>query len=112
VTSRRKHLSLVEVAAHCLAKPKAVRTRPFGPEPLVFKVSKKMFALLGHLNGNEIVSVKCDPERSTTLRTSFAAIVPGYHLNKEHWNTLVLDGSLATSLVLELVDHSYDLVTS
>lgn len=98
------------VAAHCLAKPRSVRSTPFGPEPYVYKIGGKIFALLGHWQGKEIVSVKCDPDRSTSLRASFASIVPGYHLNKEHWNTLFLDGSLDESLISELIDHSYDLV--
>jgi predicted DNA-binding protein (MmcQ/YjbR family) len=78
----------------------------------VFKVAGRMFALLGRLDGNDVVSLKCEPERSSVLRTSFPAIVPGYHLNKEHWNTLVLDGSLPAPLVTELIDHSYDLASS
>jgi predicted DNA-binding protein (MmcQ/YjbR family) len=100
-----------EVAAYCGSRPGATATRPFGPEPLVFKVAGKMFALLGELNGQAVVSLKCDPDRASVLRASFAAITPGYHLNKEHWNTLVLDGSLPAPLIEELIDHSFDLVT-
>lgn len=103
-------LSLTEVAAYCDSKPGSSRTWPFGPSPLVFKAAGKMFALLGHLEGMEVVSLKCDPERSIVLRASFGAIVPGYHLNKAHWNTLYLDGSLPPSLVHELIDHAIDLV--
>jgi predicted DNA-binding protein (MmcQ/YjbR family) len=111
VTARRK-LDSAAVEDYCGAKPSSKRTKPFGPEPIVFKIRGKMFALLGEHAGHESVSLKCDPERSTTLRESFAAIVPGWHLNKEHWNTLHLDGSLATSLVHELIDHSYELVAA
>ncbi len=106
-----RKLRYADVAAHCAKQPGSQRTRPFGPEPLVFKVGGKIFALLGHREGHDSVSLKCDPERSTVLRTSYAAIIPGYHLNKEHWNTLILDGSLPASLVKQLIDHSYELVS-
>lgn len=105
-------MTSAEVSAYCLAKPGSKRTKPFGPDPTVFKVATKMFALVGHWQGREIVSLKCDPVRSGFLRTSFDEIVPGYHLNKEHWNTLFLDGALPRSLVAELVDHSYELVAT
>ena len=101
-----------EVAAYCGSKPGATATRPFGPEPLVFKVSGKMFALLGQRHGQAVVSLKCEPDRAALLRASFPAITQGYHLNKEHWNTLALDGSLPPPLIAELVDHSYELVTA
>jgi predicted DNA-binding protein (MmcQ/YjbR family) len=109
MAARKPRLTLAKIAAYCDTKSGAVRTTPFGPEPLVFKVAGRMFALLGHLDGNEVVSLKCDPERSAVLRASYDAIVPGYHLNKEHWNTLILDGSLPPPLVTELIDHSYEL---
>jgi predicted DNA-binding protein (MmcQ/YjbR family) len=101
-----------QVEAFCLAKPSTRRSKPFGPDAIVFKVRGKIFAILGAHAGHDAISLKCDPERSTTLRESFAAIVPGWHLNKEHWNTLHLDGSLARSLVHELIDHSYELVAA
>lgn len=105
-------MTLAAVAAHCDGKPRAVRTRPFGPEPLVFKVGGRIFALLGRRAGTEAVSLKCDPERSPVLRASYRSIIPGYHLNKEHWNTVQLDGSVPAALITELVDHSYDLVAA
>ena len=111
VVARKSDLDLAAIASYCDSKPGSAGTRPFGPEPLVFKAAGKMFALLGHLDGNEVVSLKCDPDRSAVLRTSFRAIVPGYHLNKEHWNTVVLDGSVPPPLVTELIDHSFDLAT-
>lgn len=109
--ARRSPFSERQVAAYCRSRPGAVATRPFGPEPLVFKAAGKMFALVGRRSGQSAVSVKCDPDRSLLLRSSFAAITPGYHLNKEHWNTLALDGSLPAQLVKELIDHSHELVT-
>ncbi|HEU4727495.1 MAG TPA: MmcQ/YjbR family DNA-binding protein [Kofleriaceae bacterium] len=107
---RSRRLGASEIAAYCGSKPGTSATRPFGPEPLVFKVARKMFALLGRRGGQAAVSLKCDPDRALLLRASFAAITPGYHLNKEHWNTLALDGSLPAQLVEEQIDHSYELV--
>jgi predicted DNA-binding protein (MmcQ/YjbR family) len=101
-----------EVEAYCRSKPAITASTPFGPEPLVFKVAGKMFALLGHLDGQPVVSLKCDPEQSLTLRATFPAITPGYHLNKRHWNTLTLDGSLPAALVIDLIDHAYELVAA
>jgi predicted DNA-binding protein (MmcQ/YjbR family) len=71
-----------------------------------------MFALLGYLDGEEIVSLKCDPERSAMLRLSFPAITAGYHLHKDHWNTIRLDGSVPAGLLRELIDHAYDVVAA
>ena len=111
MSARKSGLRLADITAYCSSRPGSACSTPFGPEPLVFKVAGKMFALVGHLDGKEVVSLKCHPDRSSVLRTSFDAIVPGYHLNKQHWNTLVLDGSLPAPLVTELIDHSYDLVS-
>jgi predicted DNA-binding protein (MmcQ/YjbR family) len=110
VSVRRPRPGLADVEACCDSKPGSSRSRPFGPEPLVFKVEGKMFALLlRRKDAPPIVNLKCDPERALILRASFPAITPGYHANKTHWNSLVLDGSLPASLVMELIDHSYDL---
>jgi predicted DNA-binding protein (MmcQ/YjbR family) len=83
---------------------------PFGPDILVLKVKGKVFLLIS-LNSHPIqFNVKCDPERAIMLREEHNSIIPGYHMNKKHWNTIILDGTIQTSLILELVDHSYDLV--
>jgi predicted DNA-binding protein (MmcQ/YjbR family) len=99
--------------AWCLAQPGAAEERPFGPETSVFKVAGKMFAL-GRLDAEPPleVSVKCEPELAETLRSSYEAIRPGYHLNKRHWNTLTLDSTLPEDMVFELLEDSYDLVVS
>jgi predicted DNA-binding protein (MmcQ/YjbR family) len=98
--------------AWCLGQPGAIEEHPFGPEHSVFKVAGKMFALSALERTPLEVSVKCEPELAVALRRSYPAIRPGYHLNKRHWNTITLDGSLSDRLVCEFVEDSYDLVVS
>lgn len=85
---------------------------PFGPEVLVYKVGGKMFATLGMDEEVGRMNLKCDPDRAVELREEHEGILPGYHMNKQHWNTLVLDGSLPGPLVVELIEHSYALVVA
>jgi predicted DNA-binding protein (MmcQ/YjbR family) len=92
---------------YCIAKPGATEGFPFGETALVFKVAGKMFALVSMDEVPPSVSLKCDPERALELRDRYEAVRPGYHMNKRHWNTLTLDGSIPTGEVLALVDHSY-----
>ena len=96
----------------CLARPGVTEERPFGPEHSVFRVAGKMFALSALEREPLEVSVKCEPDLAVALRTSYAAVRPGYHLNKRHWNTVTLDGSLEDGLVRDLIEDSYDLVVS
>lgn len=84
---------------------------PFGDETLVFKVGGKIF-LLASLDNPQSFNVKCDPEKAITLREQYSEIIPGYHMNKKHWNTVFYNQSLPELLLLELVDHSYNLVFS
>jgi predicted DNA-binding protein (MmcQ/YjbR family) len=100
------------VIAACLAKPGSAEDYPFGDEVAVFKVAGRMFALvpLGSPPGS--ISLKCDPDLAVGLRARYVAITPGYHLNKRHWNTVSLDGTVADEELLELIDHSYDLVVA
>ena len=100
------------VIAACQAEPGAVEDYPFGDEVAVFKVVGRMFALvpLGQAPGS--ISLKCDPDRAIGLRARYPGITPGYHLSKRHWNTVTLDGSVPDEEVLELIDHSYDLVVA
>ena len=102
----------MDLRAWCLAQPGTVEDFPFGPEHSVFKVAGKMFALSALDRTPLEVSVKCEPEIAVDLRESYPAIRPGYHLNKRHWNTITLDGSLADTLVRDLIEDSYDLVVS
>jgi predicted DNA-binding protein (MmcQ/YjbR family) len=101
-----------ELKAACLALPGAHEDFPFGDEVSVFKVGGKMFAA-SHLDGDPLqISLKCDPDLAVELRAAHPAIVPGYHLNKRHWNTVTLDGSLPERLVTDLLVDSYDLVVA
>jgi len=91
---------------YCLNKLGAEQTYPFGPEPIVMKVGGKMFALIT----DDRISLKCDPVIAENLREQHAAITPGYHLNKKHWNTVHVDGSLPPDEITDMIDHSYELV--
>jgi predicted DNA-binding protein (MmcQ/YjbR family) len=96
----------------CLGFSGSVETFPFGPQTSVFKVAGKMFAL-SHLSGDPLsVSLKCEPLLAEELRAAHPAITPGYHLNKRHWNTILIDGSLPERMVADMVEDSYDLVVS
>lgn len=105
-------MDLQAVVAHILSKPAVEETTPFGPNVLVYKVGGKMFALVSPDDFPASLNLKCDPERSLELRDAWEAITPGYHMNKKHWNTLLLDGSVPTELIRELIDHSYALVVA
>jgi len=103
VTSEQLHVC-------CLSFAAAEETFPFGPETSVFKVGGKMFAL-SQLDAESLrVSLKCEPQLAEALRAAHAAVIPGYHLNKRHWNTVILDGSLPDAAIRDMVEDSYDLV--
>ena len=103
-------MNIEEIRDHCLAKPGVTEGFPFGEDVLVFKVMNKMFALTG-LDGNPpYVNLKCDPERAIELREQYEAIQPGWHMNKQQWNSVYFTGGIPRDLVLELIDHSYELV--
>ena len=99
-----------ELAKHCMTYKGAQEDYPFGPEPLVVKVSGKMFAIIGVNDGVANISLKCEPHMAELLRMEHEAVKPGYHLNKRHWNTVTADGSVADSELRQMVDHSYELV--
>ena len=102
-------MTLAEFREHCVQKPGFSEDLPFGPEVLAFRVGGKIFALMD-VDLFVSVNLKCDPERAVELRERYVGITPGYHMNKQHWNTVVTDGSVPPRLLLELADHSYDLV--
>ena len=96
---------------YCLSKKGVTEDLPFGPDNLVFRVMGKMFSIVSLDDVPLRANLKCDPERAIQLREEYdGAILPGYHMNKQHWNTLVLDSRLRPELVFELIDHSYKLV--
>jgi predicted DNA-binding protein (MmcQ/YjbR family) len=100
---------LEEIRTYCINKPFTEETFPFDNVTLVFKVAGKMFALID-IDEAESINLKCDPERAVELREQYGGIIPGYHMNKKHWNTVSLNGSIDIRFVYELIDHSYDLV--
>ena len=103
-------MTLPDAIDHFLSKLGAEESTPFGPDVLVYKVAGKIFALAVPDDFPARINLKCDPERALALRDEHEAITPGYHMNKRHWNTLILDGSLPSKLVRDLIDHSYNLV--
>jgi predicted DNA-binding protein (MmcQ/YjbR family) len=101
-----------ELRDQCLSFAGAEETFPFGPNTSVFKVGGKMFAL-SQLGADSLqVSVKCEPRLAEALRAAHAEVIPGYHLNKQHWNTVIIGGSLADEDVRDMIEDSYDLVVS
>jgi predicted DNA-binding protein (MmcQ/YjbR family) len=102
-------MNIEEFRAYCMLKPGVTEEFPFGEDTLVFKVMGKMFALT-NLDGDWSLNLKCDPERAIELREKYPAIQPGYHMSKVHWNTVMMDGSLSRDFILQLIDHSYQLV--
>lgn len=97
-------------AQYCLSLKGAREDYPFGPEPLVIKVGGKMFALIGADAENISLSLKCDPDMADMLRGQYDAVRPGYHMNKRHWNTVSVDGSVPDDELKWMIDHSYALV--
>ena len=103
-------MDIEQLREYCLTKPGAEESFPFGPENLVFKVNGKMF-LLASLDSQPLsFNVKCDPEKALELRESFSCILPGYHMNKKYWNTVLVDGTINATQLKEFVDDSYSLV--
>lgn len=100
-------MNVEEIREYCLTKKGATESFPFDETTLVFKVIK-MFCLLGL--DDVRVSLKNEPEKNVELRAHYPAIIPGYHLNKQHWNTIELDGSVPGQLIKEMIDESYDLI--
>lgn len=98
------------IREYCIAKPGVTESFPFDTVTLVFKVGNKLFALLDTESRPTTMNLKCDPERAVQLREESMAVQPGYHMNKTHWNTITLDGSVRWHDLQEWIDHSYDLV--
>jgi|TARA_B110000908_G_scaffold48680_1_gene59471 predicted DNA-binding protein (MmcQ/YjbR family) len=108
-------MNMDAVTQYLLSKPEAVEDYPFGKEAAVFKVRGKIFALCFHQlsagqNDKERVNLKCDPAQAFILRDIFHAIIPGYHMNKKHWNTIILNQTIPRGEIERMIDHSYGLV--
>jgi predicted DNA-binding protein (MmcQ/YjbR family) len=103
-------MNLEQLRDYCVAKPQAEEYCPFGPDTLVYKINGKIF-LLTSIDKQPIqFNVKCDPEKAIELREQYAAILPGYHMNKKLWNTVIIDGTLTSQQLKAFVDDSYELV--
>jgi predicted DNA-binding protein (MmcQ/YjbR family) len=100
-----------QVEEYILEFPNARLDYPFGKEAAVYKIEDKMFALIEEGSDPVKISLKCDPQLSDVLREKYETVMPGYHLNKKHWNTIILSGQLSFSEVQDLIKHSYQLVT-
>ncbi len=106
---------------YLLKKPEAIEDFPFGSEVSVFKVKGKMFATLalgdgkekdtqGKMAGHWCMNLKCNPDHADAIRSTFEAVIPGYHMNKKHWNTIILDGSTPKTEIENMIDQSYSLI--
>ena len=98
------------IRKYLLDEPGATQEFPFGPSAMVFKVRGKMFALIAVKETPLRINLKCDPELALHLRAAYDAVQPGYHMNKKHWNTITIDGSLPDEEIVTMIDDSYDLV--
>lgn len=105
-------MNLEEISNYLGSLKGATEQQPFGPGVDVFKVKNKIFAILSPGSSPETISLKCDPERAIELRETFAAITAGYHLNKRHWNTVVLDDTIPDDVLSDMLRHSYECVAA
>lgn len=104
-------ISHKEVEEYLLSMPNARLDYPFGEQVAVYKTGDKMFALVAEKSNPIRISLKCDPRLAVTLRERYESVLPGYHLNKKHWNTILMTGQLSWEEVQDLIRHSYQLVT-
>jgi predicted DNA-binding protein (MmcQ/YjbR family) len=102
-------MNIETLREYCLSKKGVSEGFPFDDKTLVFKVLSKMF-LLTNLEGGFSINVKCDPEKAIELREMYPSVIPGYHMNKKHWNTVFIDGTLTDLLIMSFIDHSYNLI--
>jgi predicted DNA-binding protein (MmcQ/YjbR family) len=105
-------MDIEQVTEYCMRKPGVTNGFPFGGDTLVFKVMSKLFLLTGLDAQPARINLKCDPEKAIVLREEHEDITPGYHMNKTHWNTVVIEGSLPDAFILKMIDDSYDLIAA
>jgi predicted DNA-binding protein (MmcQ/YjbR family) len=103
-------MNIVTLRDYCISKKGSTESFPFGEDTLVFKVVGKIFALV-NLDSDLSINLKCDPALAIELRERFSSVTPGYHMNKIHWNTIIIDGTIIDNEILKWIDHSYDLVS-
>ena len=103
-------MKIETINRYLLGKKSATSSYPFDNVTPVFKVMNKMFALIAEDDNPLRINLKCDPEEAQVLRGMHKSIIPGYHMNKEHWNTIILDGSLPDEMIFKMIDDSYGLV--
>lgn len=103
-------MNRTQLRDYCLSKTAAVEEFPFGDEVAVFKVMNKIFALIPVESDPPRISLKCDPMLAVMLRETYPTVTPGYHLNKQHWNSIEVDGSIPDDEIYEMIDHSYQQV--
>ena len=106
------NVNIEELRLYCLTKPGSEEGTPFGEDTLVFKVAGKMFALTSLSSTDLRVNLKCDPDHAIELREQYPSVLPGYHMSKKHWNTVVVDGLVPDSQVREWIDDSYNLIVA
>ena len=102
-------MNIEEFRSYCLSKPGVTEGFPFDDNALVFKVMGKIFTITG-VDKFESINLKCEPEKAVELREKYASVIPGYHMNKKHWNTIMMDDSIPYDLLKEWIDDSYQLV--
>lgn len=103
-------MNIETLREYCLSKKAAEEGFPFGEDTLVFKVKGKIFLLVSLASSPLQFNAKCESEKAIELREQYDAVQPGYHMNKKHWNTVIVDGRLSTALLKEMIDDSYNLI--
>ena len=103
-------MNIEQLREYCLSKPEVEESFPFDLETLVFKIQGKIFCLTSLYNEQFSFNVKCNPEHAIELREQYSAVLPGFHMNKKHWNTVVVDGTLSDKILCQFIDESYDLI--
>jgi len=102
-------MNIETLREYCISKKGATEGFPFGEDTLVFKTDGKIFALV-NLDGDLSINLKCEPAFALELRERYASVTPGYHMNKKHWNTVLLDETISDKEIFSWIDHSYELV--
>jgi predicted DNA-binding protein (MmcQ/YjbR family) len=103
-------MDIVSLREYCISKKNVTESFPFGDDTLVFKRDGKIFALV-NITGDLSINLKCEPALAIELRERYPSVTPGYHMNKKHWNTIILDGSILDNEILNWIDHSYNRVS-